>query len=75
MIETERTFGTTRISCDAEYCKSQDFVHDGFDGYYDVKEACKEAREFGWIIKKIDDEWNHYCDQDCYEKDIGGAKL
>ena len=68
MLDTDSTFGTSDITCDREGCSS-DFTHDGFDGHYDIVEACKEARAFGWVIKKIDGEWVHYCCTGCYEID------
>jgi len=64
MIDTDRCFGTTIIYCDRNGCK-QDILHEGFDGYYDVGTACKEAKEEGWIIIKKDGEWYHYCSLKC----------
>ena len=68
MLETEKTFGTTTIYCDNEKCKSE-FTHDGFDGYYDIKEACKKAGSFGWIIKYINGDYSHFCCRECYEEE------
>lgn len=68
MIEGESTFGNTFIYCDAEDCEQQ-FMHEGFDGYHDFQEACKEAKEYGWIILKEDGEYYHYCCEECKIKD------
>lgn len=31
----------------------------------DWREATKEIKEEGWIVKKIDDDFVHYCSQGC----------
>lgn len=54
MIETERAFGTTTITCDT--CERDQT----FD--VDFYAAIKEAKEDGWIIMKDKDgSWKHVC--------------
>lgn len=66
MIDKDYTFGTCTISCDREGCSS-DIVNDGFDGYPDFMGAIDDARKEGWIIKRIDGDWYHFCSQECFE--------
>ena len=66
--EFDNVFGTTYIYCDREGCKSQ-HDHDGIDSIQDIEEACEEAKEFGWIIFEEDNEWYHYCSEECKIED------
>ena len=70
MLESENTFGTVDIYCDGKGC-DKSYYHDEpmMDSYPDPKEACKMAKEEGWIILKEDGEWYHYCSKECKEKD------
>ena len=68
MIETENTFGTTTIYCDG--CSHEE-TFDGFDGQVDFMGAIKEAKEGGWIMKRVDGEWEHHCSEECRRKADG----
>jgi len=63
MIESERDFGTTTI-----YCSKCGFS-EMFDRMIDVVGTLKQAREVGWIINKVDREWECYCSEECLRGD------
>ena len=65
--ETDKTFGTTIVSCDGPHCKME-FNHEGMDGQVDFKEAIAEAKKEGWVVKNIDGEWRHFCSSECLQK-------
>lgn len=64
MIDTDDTFGITTFYCDYNLCDDE-FVHEG-DNQVDFQKAVDEAKESGWIIKNIDDEWMHFSSVKCY---------
>ena len=67
MIYSDYAFGTTDLYCDGPSCKNSE-QFEGFDGHVDFRGAIKEAREKGWIIKMIDGDWMHFCDQECHNR-------
>ena len=69
MLETESTFGTTEIYCDGKGCNAESRHEAPIDNYPDIKAACDEAKQDGWIICTEDGEWYHYCSKECKEKD------
>ena len=69
MLESESTFGTITIYCDNNDCKCEYFSDVSIDNYPDIEEACKNAKEYGWIIFNEDNYWYHYCSKECKEKD------
>lgn len=57
MIEEDKTFGSFDIFCDEISCGYSDQFHVSGDFY----QAIKEAKEYGWSIKKDGDDWLHIC--------------
>jgi Fe2+ or Zn2+ uptake regulation protein len=61
MIEKDSTFGIFTVSCDG--C--------GFDREFDVNDnwdaLMREMKAEGWVSKKVNGEWEHYC-PDCVEE-------
>lgn len=35
----------------------------------------EEAKESGFICKKVDDRWMHFCSEECYYEYLGGNKI
>jgi len=69
MEEIEYTFGTITLYCDLVDCKAEHYWDHAIDNYPDIEEACKDAKEYGWIIFNEDNYWWHYCSKECKEKD------
>lgn len=69
MIEKDYTFGNVFIFCDNYKCKSEFNFEALIDNYPDVQEACKYAKEYGWIIFKEDNYYWHYCCEECKLED------
>lgn len=40
-------------------------------GEDDFREALAQAKSEGWWIKKIGDEWKHFCSRDCFKEAEG----
>ena len=59
MIDGDNAFGTVTISCDYDKCKQEQEFETG--DYANFLEACKEAKSYGWTIKKESGDWVHYC--------------
>jgi len=73
MIDSECTFGTTSIFCDSDDCRNSD-QFEGFDCQVDFQGAIKKFKEDGWIIKKVDGDWVHFCDKDCEPPTTSSAR-
>jgi len=68
MIDRDYTFGTARMYCDSLKC-SHDILIEGFDCHVPVWEEIKSDMDLeGWISRKIDGEWLHFCCLNCYEE-------
>ena len=50
------------------YCDSCDFSQT-FDDM-DFTSMIKEAKDYGWTIRKVNNDWEHYCPT-CSEKGVG----
>ncbi len=51
------------ISCDNSRCSKEETYYTN-----DWHKALSKAKGDGWLPRKIDDEWGHYCDQGCFEE-------
>jgi len=61
-FERLEDFGDMEITCDM--CGSNDIYDPAF------KVALQEAKDDGWIIRKIDGDWRHFCDIECHKEYI-----
>lgn len=69
MIETDKTFASFIIYCDR--CSYEEVFDTGDPGFVDFVDGVRQAKESGWIIiKRADGTYNHYCSQECLEKDV-----
>jgi hypothetical protein len=55
MIESDKTFGTFEIYCDA----CDEYATYDTDGNFN--EFINEAKSDGWLSRKEKDMWMHYC--------------
>ena len=64
MIDNDSVFGTATVFCDYKDCSSELEI-DGSEGYPPQFDEIKnEMDAHGWISKKIDGSWSHFCQDD-----------
>ena len=71
MKEVDWSFihGKGTIICNCDECGMEH--EDEFDnGCPDYKACQEELKTYGWVSKKIDENWYDFCCKDCYQKFI-----
>ena len=70
MIDREYTFGATTVYCDADNCKQSMQIDARIDNHpVDNSDAVQEIKKYGWVVKRINGEWHHFCCSDCAGKE------
>lgn len=59
MFEHNYNFENGEVVCD--FCEAEN----SYDGSF--QECIDQIKEDGWLIRKIEDEWVHFCSKECYE--------
>jgi len=64
LMTWDRDFG---FECDGENCSATVYEPDyeSNDDRADFHESKDEMDSLGWITRKIDDEWRHFCSKEC----------
>jgi len=69
-MTAERIKGKVALQCDLKGC------HDGLEtSSGDFTTALNEARQEGWVTRKRDDGWKHFCCQRHEEMDYRGQSI
>ena len=61
MKDIDRDFENCACYCD--YCDYSETIES-----MDYSDINKELIEYGWVIRKIGNEWKEFCCRECYEK-------
>lgn len=63
-IEWGIRYGEGEIISICDYCSESEIIN--FDDGPDFKLAQETLRNYGWVSRKIDEEWYDFCKEQCY---------
>ena len=68
-IDWSFIYGEGTIECYCDEC-GDNYSYEFCDGDVDFRDCQETIKEYGWISRKIDNEWFDFCCDECFYKYI-----